>query len=355
MLGKLRKEDSYMLKGIAICAMLCHHLFYCDPAIVGMSFSGISYFIGEIGKFCVALFVMLSGYGLGTGFRNVEINSDHGFLPKIKHYVLHVIKRLVHFYLQYWPIFIIFVPIGVFVFHRPLTDAYGNSVNIVKRFVLDFCGVQGFNSYNITWWFNKLILLLYLLSPVYYLLIRKACIPSLAGFLLLLRFSDFIHCNLFNVDTYSLAFAIGIAISIYGCNILPVLQKSSPWILYISLLLLLGFSLVLRSQNWFQMGGTRADTLIALNLVLIVSSFESRILIKPLSFLGRHSANIYMTHSFINGYWFSTFIYSPRHPLIILGLSLLICITISILLEWMKSIAGVYRLQTIIDNKLSLL
>ena len=59
---ELSKQDTSALKGIAIIAMLCHHLYGFK------SYTGFLSFIGIVGKVCVALFVFCSGYGLGVGY-----------------------------------------------------------------------------------------------------------------------------------------------------------------------------------------------------------------------------------------------------------------------------------------------
>lgn len=122
--------------------------------------------IGVLGKVCVAMFLFCSGYGLTEQYGR-GINSINHIKDKILYSVKFIIKRLIKFYSAYWFVFIIFVPLGIFVFDRSLIDAYGENVNILKRFIYDIIGIQGSQSYNITWWFNKLIILFYF---IYYFL-----------------------------------------------------------------------------------------------------------------------------------------------------------------------------------------
>ena len=59
----LSKSDTSALKGIAIMAMLLHHLYYSIP--IGVEpYTGILYLLGIIGKVCVPIFLFCSGYGL---------------------------------------------------------------------------------------------------------------------------------------------------------------------------------------------------------------------------------------------------------------------------------------------------
>lgn len=55
----LTLHDTSILKGIAICAMLWHHLFYENP-----EYGLFVWHLALLGKVCVAIFLLLSGYGL---------------------------------------------------------------------------------------------------------------------------------------------------------------------------------------------------------------------------------------------------------------------------------------------------
>jgi len=59
----LTKQDTAVLKGIAIIAMLMHHLWGCPPDWVE-PYTGVLGFFGNVGKVCVAIFLFCSGYGL---------------------------------------------------------------------------------------------------------------------------------------------------------------------------------------------------------------------------------------------------------------------------------------------------
>ena len=125
------------MKGIAICAMLCHHLYCATPEGVA-PYTGIYEWIGWLGKVCVAMFLFCSSYGLTAQYKPASFVDDLKF----------VAKRLKKFYFNYWAIFVVFVPITIFVFHRSLTDAYGEGSNIILCFILDVLGLQGASSYN---------------------------------------------------------------------------------------------------------------------------------------------------------------------------------------------------------------
>lgn len=157
----LSKDDSIVLKGVALVMLLIHHLFYIqngrfdDIAIYG-NISLVN-MIGQICKVCVALFVFLSGYGLAATY------SAHRKI-KITEFFKNRFKKL---YTNYWLIWILFVPIGVIFVERTFEQVYGQDIPI--KFFLDFMGIlnlTGEYGYNPTWWFYSCIITLYLLFPL---------------------------------------------------------------------------------------------------------------------------------------------------------------------------------------------
>jgi peptidoglycan/LPS O-acetylase OafA/YrhL len=67
-----------------------------------------------------------------------------------------------------------------------------------------------------------------------------------------------------------------------------------------------------------------------------------------LAFLGKHSFNIFLFHTFILGYYFHDYIYWSRNPLFIYLTLLVVCILFSIFVEWSKQ----YFQINILQNKL---
>lgn len=118
--------------------------------------------VAEYLKVCVALFLVLSGYGL-----NASMNKNKYSITKF--YKKHIWK----IYKNYWLIWILFVPIGV-IRGRTFSFVYGD--HYLAKLLTDILGLQkllGYNSYNATWWFITLILGLYLIFPIIYKLAKK--------------------------------------------------------------------------------------------------------------------------------------------------------------------------------------
>ncbi len=204
----LSKQDSSIIKGIAVLLMLWMHLFAQTEEY------GIAYTISNaLGQIMVSMFLFVSGYGLAIQYENkiLEYPKDDRFL---KTNTVFTLNRLVKFYLGYWPIFILFVPLGVFFFDRPLETAYallcplgeldnllGNNVALLT--ITDFLGINGHRSYNITWWFNQLIIVYYLLFPFFYNILRRYSITTIIGAFAITILGPTVFCRFF------FSFAVG--------------------------------------------------------------------------------------------------------------------------------------------------
>lgn len=253
------------------------------------------------------------------------------------------------FYSAYWFVFLIFVPLTIFFFDRPLSAAYGENVNVLKRLFFDILGVQGFQSYNITWWFNKLIILFYLLFPIFFITIKKTKWVGLLCCFILMRLANKLGVvNYHDILFWQFPFVLGIGWVLYQEKV----AKWSNWIekhlrlitIGVSVLLLLG--ILQRLYNIVPLGnltGIRFDGLLCLLLALCVVLILRRMkrTYRALSFLGKHSINIYLIHTFLNYYWepIHYFLHTNkvcRFMGINMWILLLVCLLLSVILEFMK-------------------
>ena len=338
----LTKQDTSVMKGIAICAMLLHHLYGCPPEGV-LSYSGVLLWLGELGKVCVALFLFCSGYGLSVQYRPKSIKDDLKFLA----------RRLVKFYANYWVIFIIFVPISLFVFHEPEL-AYNQEVwKDPICLLLDVFGLQ--NSYNVTWWFNATIIELYVLFPILYRLIRiKPWFALIIG-MVLIR----IESHLPFETIWLFPFIMGIVWHMYEATF----QRISTWltghkvVFAVSSIFLLVLITILRMYSIIpHWSDVRLDAFVACSIALLVISLLNYMphTMKVLSFFGKHSINIYLIHTFFNAYWFPQWFHNGEWMrwggnFIVLTT---ICLLISIGIELLKEKIRLYKLVQNISDKI---
>ena len=285
-----------------------------------------------------------SAYGLSVNYEKVLRNTDcQKIWTRCKSVCKFLAKRFIKFYANYWPIFVVFVSLGVFVFGRTLNDAYGEAVNIPKRLLYDFIGIQGFNSYNITWWFNKLIIILYLIFPlVHWLCNRKSWILMLLLSFGLLFYTDELNYGFIpNICMYLFPFVLGIVCAIKGNAISNMISTKghNRWLIFIGVILCVILCTVIRVKEIIpHFDGIRVDGLLTLSLVSLIVivrkilNYQFRIL----PFIGKYSATMYLTHTFFMLYWFPSFFLSANHPVCsVLGLFVVSLVT-AMLLEYMK-------------------
>jgi peptidoglycan/LPS O-acetylase OafA/YrhL len=323
------KDDTAFAKGIAILLLLNCHLFGNNPEL-GLVWNNInltqqfSVFSGV----CVAIFVILSGYGL-----NESIIKGVG-LKKF------YIKRFAYVYLNYWFIWLIFVPIGMIFFDRDINSVYGN--HAIIKLIINFIGLQniwGSPSYNETWWFMSLIIFLYLLFPFFKELILKYrhLFLIFSFCLLLIKDIQFIaeNVSIFFAVSYIFPFVLGIYMS--ETQFFSKIAKFGFGKIFIRLIIYfvaLIFFAYVRSTSL----GIRADGFIGLLIILIgyEISHKNTFINKYMIFAGNHSFNIFLFHTFIVYYYFQKFIYSLRSPILMFIVLLFLSLLLSFLIEKIK-------------------
>lgn len=106
----ITKEQSVKLKGLAVLAMLWLHLFNspeklaaCTPWLAPGGKALAGWLVPATAP--VAVFLLLSGYGLYYGWRKIT-------LPQRGRFILHNVRRLARLYLTFWAILVVFVTLG---------------------------------------------------------------------------------------------------------------------------------------------------------------------------------------------------------------------------------------------------
>lgn len=346
----LSRQDTSIMKGIAICAMLLHHL-YASPITESIeSYGGLLRWIGIVGKVCVSIFLFCSGYGMSVQYRKVESWSDSTVFLR---------RRLIKLYTNFWVVYAIFVPITVFFFNRPLSAAYGYHTHLYKEVASVFLDLLCIPSpwrspYNVTWWFNQLILVMYLLFPLTIWFVRKAgVVISLAAGFLVFCFYQHIPFGMNNWSLWQFSFLLGIVWSFME-NRIPdrynalVKGRYSSWIAVL-VLVILTFLRMTRSRFWT---GLHMDAFITVALAFFVLSLQNKesYFCRTFAFLGKHSINIYLIHTFLNGYWHPEWLHTSAWMRCGANFFILmsICIVMSMTLELLKERLGIYKLSNII-------
>lgn len=337
----LSKQDTNFLKGIAICAMLCHHLYGC-PIFGVEPYTGIFSWLGSFGKICVAVFLFCSGYGLSARYKSLSSFTDR---------IIFVRNRLIKFYINYWVILLLCVLYGIFVLGRTFDIAY-SGLNMPKRLLYEVFAINGGCSYLRTWWFNQLIIVCYLLFPLLFLAAKYTPFTMLIVGTLYLLFGDAHTFQIIEFNIWLFPFIIGIYWNLYEGRLEKLseicLLYKIPFV-FISVIVQISIAVIRGHLSYPDQ--IRIDALLVISIVLCTISIFRYYdgLMKSGAFLGKHSMNIYMIHSLFNvpilhnGEWLR----SGCNVVILV----MLCLIISIGVEWAKGRIGLYELQKILLSK----
>jgi hypothetical protein len=334
-------NETNVIKGIAICAMLWHHLF-----LESHEYGEVIFKLASTCKVCVALFVFLSGYGMAVQFGKVNLNGKFSTCVDV---VKFLARRYFKFYLNYWIVFFISVPIGIFVFDRSLKTAYGS--DLLVCFLRDVFGFQVYNSYNITWWFNSLILVLWVFFPILYWALKNKFVCVWVLVLILFNPGGILSPLGLLAEfllQYLVVFAFGICAAVHIDVINKVLNRVNGYVFLVASLIITILLLYMRNHYvlycfWGMGGDPFIASFLSFAVVSICRLCKTRMSV--MAYLGKHSMNMYLTHTFIFGYFFRDFIYSFKYPILIFIALLLSSLLLSIVIEFFKRKIRFYKLQ----------
>lgn len=330
------KRQTNISKGVAVLLLLWHHLFYNSSEKYSLFKSLFIYnsipiecFISVFARVCVAIFLILSGYGLAKSYSKYCESAKNDGCKKniVKNDMVYVVNHWLHLMSSYWFVFIVFVPASLF-FGRRFYDFYGNNP---LNYISDLMGVSYLangNTMNTTWWYMSVCIVYYLMFPLLYKILKRYPEP----FLLV----SFLVCFLpFNSQllTCFFPFILGMyfAKNDLFMKIEQLLKTNTNKFLVCCLGILI--CAVLRSR-------VKVDGFFGLAIIMLSYMFLSKIKILNivLEELGKSSGLIFLFHTFIYSYWFKDFIYGFKYSLLIFIVMVGICYTISLLLKFIMKI-----------------
>ena len=319
----MKKEQSLEIKGIALIMMLwCH--FYISGSHYELSylcewsdFKLFKFLVGACSP--VVFFVILSGYGLYCVYEKGD-----------KHRYSRIFKLLCH----YWVITLIFVTLAHFLANK---DKYpGNFIDIILNIT----------AFKTTWnhecWFLFPYSILALCYPFLFDFIKKHELLGIGLALFLYFFSGFLISrfggggsisnpfinNIVQVVFMLFPFLVG-AISSKHKIFSKIKKKYSSRIAknisFFFLLLLIIIKCFISSSVFTPVYG-----FLFICLYLLINTDGTNFI---LGFIGKHSMNIWMIHTWLMVYIFPDYFYVFKNPLLILFSVLFACIIISMIIN----------------------
>ena len=348
------KENSTALKGVAILMMVFHHCF-ADPeryAAFDISFAPIGeHWIGIVSytfKMCVSLFAFVTGYGLFLSLKGLNRECKWSRREIVKWTTARYIKTMSGFW---------FIAVIAYIVCQ-LIDGYtariffeGDSVRQtvlgVFRMGLNFFGIEQLfygNEFCPTWWYMTIAVLFIVAAPIFVKLFDKfSVIPVLAVAFFLPRVLQ-IPYDSGTYIAFQFPFLFGMVCAKYNLLVrfanfkwlrgkLSALNKPVKFVVMLVLCFVaIYFYKCLPANYYYEL------RFAVFPMVLILFAYEFLldlfVLRKVLYFLGKHSMNIFLTHTFIRYTYLNSFTYSFKYwwliPLVLVVDSLLLSIAIEL-------------------------
>lgn len=348
------KAHTQIAKGVAITLMMTYHLFAFPDRIQKVSYISVIPFLhpsiesllGNFGGICVAMYLFLSGYGL-------YISS----LKKEKFTFRDTSKKIIKFLINYWVVFVIFVPIGMIWF----TENKVYEWNIV-RFITNFFTLS--YSYNGEWWFASLYIELLLIFPTIKKLLQRNIKFSLAIILGLYIISfvmeviprffpelvflkrSLIYGDIKKILFWQMTFCLGCIaarFNLFSYINKNILCRRLDTKAFYSTTMLVIIGIRIGATYVFKSIGignaTYVDFILAPPFILICTNLIYGSGNKNIfSILGKHSTNMWLSHSFFCYYYFQKLVFLPKLSILIVIWLAVLSIASSILINFLIKI-----------------
>lgn len=343
------KQHTRIVKGIAVLMLLFHHLFNDYPEYEGhyvnyWPFTGDQVTnIALTCRVCVAVFVFITGYGLAASYAKV---FPRGYKETPRELTRFSLTRWWNLMTRYWFIVVLAWVLGQFLGRKPW-DVYGPGyLSTASRAVLDFLGIsEAFQSgwFNPTWWYMSLAILMIFLAPiVMYAARRVGSLPIFLVFWLVLGGFKFTATVALSLPS----FFFGIVCFEYRLfDHWNELWSGRRWGRAAkSVLLVAGMAMAFACFLNYNFLGV-LEVLLSWLICASVMTFVSLI---PgarsfFSVFGKHSDNLFFTHTLLYSYFFLGFYYSFQIPIVILLILAGSTLLLSVVVENVKEASGYNR------------
>lgn len=333
---ELSRNDTKVLKGIAILCMLVLHLFATKnvngmfnafPMINGVP---LVYYFGILGDACRPIYLFVTGYAFYSMFHSSKLTIGRN------------LKRILNLYVNYWIVFFLFIPIGF------LIGTFKFNLGELIRTIL---GLE--MNYNGAWWFFQIYIVIVLISPF---LIKIA--TKLNGLLLLTIsggiyvFSHLqIYKHMIQFDSSTLnhmfyilmlfgtsQFSFFIGAIFFKEKIYTKIYNKLGNIKYINTFCLMVFILIFFLHFFIE-----SSIIAPFNGIVFICIFmlsrKSVIVEKTLDYLSNHSTNIWLTHMFFYMLYLPKLTFAPKNPILIFAWLIILCLCSSYVIKFiMKTI-----------------
>lgn len=353
---KFTKEHTMQMKGIAIIILLFHHCFlnaqrwatvpyeklattkgwgYYPISFAPFSSHAIQY-LASFSKICVAMFVFMTGYGMWVSYESQKKKTT------MSNYIK---KRMVTLMTGFLIIFVVteilVIPTGRFI------EVYGHDFRSVVYMIIDALGLAkllGTPLFCLTWWYMSLAIVLIMIFPFVHSIMEKYQWVVVVASIIVPRACGFGQST--DLFRYLLAYTLGMYFAQHDllARIKEKFMEQNVAGKLLSLIVsLIGLAVIIKCRQNAWIGWKYLDFWDGFAaMYVIVNSYiyilNGKWIVKGLGFLGKHSMNIFLIHSFYRDVFFHEFTYSFYYAWLDYIVLMAISLVTSIVLEWFKKL-----------------
>ena len=353
---KFTKEHTMQMKGIAIIILLFHHCFlnaqrwatvpyeklattkgwgYYPISFAPFSSHTIQY-LASFSKICVAMFVFMTGYGMWVSYESQKKKTT------MSNYIK---KRMVTLMTGFLIIFVVTeilaIPTGRFI------EVYGHDFRSVVYMIIDALGLAkllGTPLFCLTWWYMSLAIVLIMIFPFVHSIMEKYQWVVVVASIIVPRACGFGQST--DLFRYLLAYTLGMYFAQHDllARIKEKFMEQNVAGKLLSLIVsLIGLAVIIKCRQNAWIGWKYVDFWDGFAaMYVIVNSYiyilNGKWIVKGLGFLGKHSMNIFLIHSFYRDVFFHEFTYSFYYAWLDYIVLMAISLVTSIVLEWFKKL-----------------
>ena len=353
---KFTKEHTMQMKGIAIIILLFHHCFlnaqrwatvpyeklattkgwgYYPISFAPFSSHTIQY-LASFSKICVAMFVFMTGYGMWVSYESQKKKTT------MSNYIK---KRMVTLMTGFLIIFVVTeilaITTGRFI------EVYGHDFRSVVYMIIDALGLAkllGTPLFCLTWWYMSLAIVLIMIFPFVHSIMEKYQWVVVVASIIVPRACGFGQST--DLFRYLLAYTLGMYFAQHDllARIKEKFMEQNVAGKLLSLIVsLIGLAVIIKCRQNAWIGwkyldfwdGFAAMYVIVISYIYILNG---KWIVKGLGFLGKHSMNIFLIHSFYRDVFFHEFTYSFYYAWLDYIVLMAISLVTSIVLEWFKKL-----------------
>lgn len=353
---KFTKEHTMQMKGIAIIILLFHHCFlnaqrwatvpyeklattkgwgYYPISFAPFSSHTIQY-LASFSKICVAMFVFMTGYGMWVSYESQKKKTT------MSNYIK---KRMVTLMTGFLIIFVVTevlaIPTGRFI------EVYGHDFRSVVYMIIDALGLAkllGTPLFCLTWWYMSLAIVLIMIFPFVHSIMEKYQWVVVVASIIVPRACGFGQST--DLFRYLLAYTLGMYFAQHDllARIKEKFMEQNVEGKLLSLIVsLIGLAVIIKCRQNAWIGWKYLDFWDGFAaMYVIINSYiyilNGKWIVKGLGFLGKHSMNIFLIHSFYRDVFFHEFTYSFYYAWLDYIVLMAISLVTSIVLEWFKKL-----------------